>query len=116
MAERKETNAEARNPVIRLILENPISAINTAAILFGGGFVYASNEKRMEAMEVRILGLELRQKEDLASFRARENASNQKVEAISNSLNDVRVTVRGIEASVQFLVQQVQRDRTRIDK
>jgi len=33
--------------IVRLVLENPISAFNTAAIIFGGGFVYSSNENRM---------------------------------------------------------------------
>jgi hypothetical protein len=100
-----------RHPIVRLIIENPISAINTAAILFGGGFVYASNESRMEKMEARVLIVEQRVREDNIAANIKDDRATQKVEGIARELNDVKVTVRGIEASVQFLVQQEQRRR-----
>jgi hypothetical protein len=100
-----------RHPIVRLIIENPISAINTAAILFGGGFVYASNEARMEKMEARVLVVEQRVREDNIAANIKDDRATQKVEGIARELNDVKLTVRGIEAAVQFLVQQEQRRR-----
>jgi hypothetical protein len=109
--ENAAAGSPGRHPIVRLIIENPISAINTAAILFGGGFVYASNESRMEKMEARVLIVEQRVREDNIAANIKDDRATQKVEGIARELNDVKVTVRGIEAAVQFLVQQEQRRR-----
>jgi hypothetical protein len=109
--ENAAAGSPGRHPIVRLIIENPISAINTAAILFGGGFVYASNESRMEKMEARVLIVEQRVREDNIAANIKDDRATQKVEGIARELNDVKVTVRGIESSVQFLVQQEQRRR-----
>ena len=113
MTEQERAKASSRNwnPIVRLIIENPISALNTAAILFGGGFVYASNESRMEKMETRIVQVEHRLQADIVASNLKDDRSIQRVEAISRELTDVRLTVRGIESSVQFLVQQVQQQQ-----
>jgi hypothetical protein len=109
--ENAETGSQGRHPIVRLIIENPISALNTAAILVGGGFVFASNESRMEKMEARVLIVEQRVREDNIAANIKDDRATQKVEGIARELNDVKVTVRGIESSVQFLVQQEQRRR-----
>jgi hypothetical protein len=106
-----DAGSQARHPIVRLIIENPISALNTAAIIFGGGFVYASNEARMEKMEARVVQVELRQREDAVSSSLKDDRSAQKVDGIARELGDVKVAVRGIEASVQFLVRQVQQQQ-----
>jgi uncharacterized lipoprotein YajG len=111
--ENAETGSQGRHPIVRLIIENPISALNTAAILFGGGFVYASNESRMEKMETRVVAMEQRIREDNIAATVKDDRATQKVEVITRDLNDVKVAVRGIEASVQFLVRQVQQQDRR---
>lgn len=106
--ENADGGSSGRHPIIGLILENPISAINTAAIIFGGGLVYSSNENRMEKMETRIVRIEQQVRDDITVANVNADRTTQKVEAITRDLSDVKITVRGIEASVQFLVQQVQ--------
>ena len=53
-----DESGRSRRSIVRLVLENPISAFNTAAIIFGGGLVYASNENRMQQMNERIIKIE----------------------------------------------------------
>jgi hypothetical protein len=113
--EKAETGSKEWHPIVRLIIENPISALNTAAILFGGGFVYASNESRMEKMESRVVAVEVQQQRESASASIKDDRAAQKVDGMARELGDVKVTVRGIEASVQFLVQQVQQQQ-RLDR
>jgi hypothetical protein len=108
-----DAGPQGRHPIVRLILENPISALNTAAILFGGGFVYASNESRMEKMEARVVTMEQRVRDDAVASNVKDDRATQKVDGIARELNDVKVAVRGIEASVQFLVRQVQQQERR---
>ena len=64
-------SGKMQHPIIRLVLENPMSAFNTAAIIFGGGFVYSSNESRMEQMESRIVKIEAAGLRDAASLQQR---------------------------------------------
>jgi hypothetical protein len=101
-----EAGAKDRSPIIRLILENPISAFNTAAIIFGGGMVYSSNESRMSAMGDRVTRLEMQMREEAVAGNQKDDRTTQKIENITRDLSDVKATVRGIEASVQFLVRQ----------
>lgn len=111
--EKAESGSKGRHPIIRLIIENPISAINTAAILFGGGFVYSSNENRIKDVETRVVRMEQRMREDNTEQTIKDERAALKVESITRDLGDVKVTVRGIEASVQFLVQQVRDQQQR---
>lgn len=103
------------HPIIALILDNPISALNTAAILMGGGFVYASNEARMLGMEKQIAVVEKGYKDQdqemkalLAEARARieiaEGRNAGKIESIGAQVTAASIKLSGIEASVRFLV------------
>jgi hypothetical protein len=105
-AEKAGTGAKERSPIIRLILENPISAFNTAAIIFGGGMVYSSNESRMSAMGDRVTRLEIQIRDEAAAGNVKDDRTTQKIESITRDMSDIKATVRGIEASVQFLVRQ----------
>ena len=107
--EKAEAGSKQWHPIIRLIIENPISALNTAAILFGGGFVYASNESRMEKMESRVVILEQMRRDDTAASNVKDDRTTVKIESMSRELGDVKVSIGRVEAAVQYLVQQVQR-------
>jgi len=104
-----------RHPIIALILDNPISALNTAAILIGGGIVYASNEARMVSMEKQITRVEEGYKQSdvdvrnqLIEARTRielaEGRNSGKIEAIGAQVTAASVKLSAIEASLQFLV------------
>ena len=107
-SEKAKGGTPERHPIMRLILENPISALNTAAIIFGGGMVWASNNSRMTAMEDRIQKIEVSIRDDKAAATIKEDRTTLRIEAQIRDLNDVKVTVRGIDAAVQFLVRQAQ--------
>ena len=120
MSEVHTGNESKRHPIIALILDNPISALNTAAILVGGGFVYASNEARMSAMEKQITRVETGYKQSdldmkalLAEARARievsEGRNSGKIETMASQVNSVSIKLSGIESSVQFLVKSQRR-------
>jgi hypothetical protein len=94
------------HPLWRLIAENPISAFNAAAIIVGGAGVYYSNEARMNAMELRVARIEQLQREDTTASNVKDERTTAKIESITRDMSDIKVTVRGIEASVQFLVRQ----------
>lgn len=104
---------KSRHPIVRLILENPISALNTAAIIFGGGFVYASNENRMEQMENRIVKIEASGLRDAAIAAAKDDRTTMKIENITRDLGDVKVTVGRTEEAVRYLVRAIQEERRR---
>lgn len=106
-------SCRSRHPVVRLILENPISAFNTAAIIFGGGFVYASNENRMEQMESRIVKIEAAGLRDSAIAAAKDDRTTMKIESITRDLGDVKVTVGRTEEAVRYLVRTLQEERRR---
>ena len=108
-----DAGSQGKHPIVRLILENPISALNTAAILFGGGIVYASNESRMNQMSDRITKIEIAADRETALLAAKDDRATQKVEAITRDLTDVKIDVRGIKSSVEFLVRQVQQQERR---
>ncbi|MBX9760769.1 MAG: hypothetical protein K2Y29_18465 [Beijerinckiaceae bacterium] len=102
-----------QHPIVRLVLENPISAFNTAAIIFGGGFVYSSNESRMEQMESRIVKIEAVGLRDAAIAAAKDDRTTVKIENITRDLGDVKVTVGRTEEAVRYLVRTIQEERRR---
>lgn len=111
-SEKADTGGKSWHPVIRLALENPISAANCALIIFGGAGVYWSNESRMNAVEDRVARIERSIKEDAVTSNAKDDRTNVKIEGISRELGDVKVSVGRVEAAVQFLVRQAtQSDR-----
>jgi hypothetical protein len=109
--EKADADKSDRHPIVKLLLENPISALNAVAIVFGGGFVYKSNEARMEAMEMRIVQIERMNTIETASANAKESATTVRVDAISRDLGEVKVTVGRVETAVKYLVDQAREDR-----
>ena len=109
-------SGKLQHPIIRLVLENPISAFNTAAIIFGGGFVYSSNESRMEQMNERIIKIEAAALRDAAIAAAKDDRTAAKFENITRDLGDVKVTVGRTEEAVRYLVRTLQEERRRADQ
>ncbi|MFN3892021.1 MAG: hypothetical protein ACK4MV_16620 [Beijerinckiaceae bacterium] len=105
--ERAKASKSDWHPIMRLIIENPISAFNTAAILFGGGFVYSSNEHRAGQLAERITKIEQQAERENAVSSAKETLTAQKFDIINQRLNDLAVSLRGVETSTQFIAQQV---------
>lgn len=103
--------SKAWHPVVRLVFENPISALNMAAILFGGGIVYAQIGSYMRENDARVTRIEHQMKESAIASRVKDDRAAAKTDGIAREVNEVKVTVRGIESAVQFLVQQEQRRR-----
>ncbi len=100
------------HPLVRLVIENPISAANCALIIFGGAGVYWSNENRMADVEGRVARIERSIKEDAVTRSVKDDRTNVKIEGISRDLDDVKVSVGRVETAVQFLVRQAtQSDR-----
>ncbi|MDP2358544.1 MAG: hypothetical protein Q8M31_21165 [Beijerinckiaceae bacterium] len=108
-----DESGRSRHSIVRLILENPISAVNTAAIIFGGGFVYASNENRMQQMNERIIKIEAAGLRDAAVAAAKDDRTAAKFETITRDLGDVKVTVGRTEEAVRYLVRTMQEERRR---
>lgn len=108
-----DRSGKLQHPIIRLVLENPISAFNTAAIIFGGGFVYSSNESRMEQMNERIAKIEAAGLRDAAVAAAKDDRTTVKIENITRDLGDVKVTVGRTEEAVRYLVRTMQEERRR---
>jgi hypothetical protein len=108
-----DESGRARHSIVRLILENPISALNTAAIIFGGGFVYASNENRMQQMNERIIKIEAAGLRDAAIAAAKDDRTAAKFETITRDIGDVKVTVGRTEEAVRYLVRTMQEERRR---
>jgi hypothetical protein len=98
-----------RHPIMRLVLENPISALNTAAIIFGGGMVYATMQSQLGHMDRSIAMLENRVARGELAAAAIDQAVANKVEIINRDMTDMKVGIRGIQTSVDFLVQQERR-------
>jgi hypothetical protein len=106
-----ERASKTWHPAVRLILENPISAFNMAAILVGGGVVYAQIGHYMKENDGRVARIETQIREQTIAANIKDDRAVAKTDGIARELNDVKVTVRGIESAVQFLVQQEQRRR-----
>jgi hypothetical protein len=106
-----DESGRSRRSIVRLVLENPISAFNTAAIIFGGGLVYASNENRMQQMNERIIKIEAAGLRDAAIAAAKDDRTAAKFEAITRDLGDVKVTVGRTEEAVRYLVRTIQDER-----
>jgi len=111
ISRRPYESGRPRHPIVRLILENPIAAFNTAAIIFGGGFVYASNENRMEQMNERIIKIKAAGLRDAAIAAAKDDRTAAKFETITRELGDVKVTVGRTEEAVRYLVGAMQEER-----
>jgi hypothetical protein len=103
--------SKAWHPAIRLILENPISALNMAAILFGGGIVYAQIGSYMRENDARVTRIEVQMRDAATASSIKEDRAALKTDGIARELNEVKLTLRGVESAVQFLVQQEQRRR-----
>ncbi len=99
-----DESGRSRHSIVRLVLENPISAFNTAAIIFGGGLVYASNENRMQQMNERIIKIEAAGLRDAAIAAAKDDRTAAKSETITRDIGDVKVTVGQTEEAVRYLV------------
>jgi hypothetical protein len=99
------------HPAIRLILENPISALNMGAILFGGGIVYAQLGAYMRENDNRVTRIEQAMAKSDAASSVKEDRAAAKTDGIVRELGEVKLTLRGVESAVQFLVQQEQRRR-----
>jgi hypothetical protein len=106
-----DESGRSRHPIMRLVLENPISALNTAAIIFGGGFVYASNENRMQQMNERNIKIEAAGLRDAAIAAAKDDRTAAKFENITRDLGDVRVTVGRTEEAVRYIARAIQDER-----
>ncbi len=91
----------------------PILPFNTAAIIFGGEFVYASNENRMQQMNERIIKIEAAGLRDAAIAAAKDDRTAAKFEGITRNLGDVKVTVGRTEEVVRYLVRTLQEERRR---
>lgn len=111
---------DKRHPIVALILDNPISALNAAMIIAGGGFVYATNEARMSAIEKQVARVEdsykqadRDQREAMAETRGRleaaEGRNATKIESMAAQISTVSVKIGGIETSLRFLVDQQRR-------
>lgn len=114
MTESEKANRGGKqwHPLVRLVIENPISAFNAVAIIIGGASVYWSNQARMEDIDARVARLEQAAKEDAVVTTQKDDRTTQKIEGISRELGDVRVSVGRVETLVQYLVNQTQRGRT----
>ena len=106
-----DESGRSRHSIVRLVLENPISALNTAAIIFGGGFVYASNENRMQQMNERIIKIEAAGLRDAAIAATKDDLTAAKFETITRDIGDVKVTVGRTEEAVRYLVRTLQEGR-----
>jgi hypothetical protein len=109
----QDESGRSRHSIVRLVLENPISAFNTAAIIFGGGLVYASNENRMQQMNERIIKIEATGLRDAAIAAAKDDRTVAKFENITRDIGDVKVTVGRTEEAVRYLVRTMQEERRR---
>ena len=84
-------------------------------ILVGGVWYMAQNDARIEKLDGRLVAVERSILEAAVASNLKDDRASQKVEGIAREVGDVKVTVRGIETSVQFLVQQVQQQQ-RLDR
>jgi|GEM_PF-3876238 len=120
MSEQGQTRGDKRHPIVALLLDNPISALNAAMILVGGGMVWSTNEARMRDIEKQVARVEESykqadrdQREAMAETRGRleagEGRNAQKIEAMSAQMSTVSVKISGIETSLRFLVDQQRR-------
>jgi hypothetical protein len=107
----RSASSKRWHPFVQLFVENPISAFNMTAILFGGGVVYAQIGNYMRENDSRVARIETQIREQAIAANIKDDRSAAKTDGIARELNDVKVTVRGIESAVQFLVQQEQRRR-----
>lgn len=109
-----------RHPIVALLIDNPISAINAAMILVGGAGVYYSNEARMAAMEKQVARIEegykiadADMKMVLSDARQRmemaEGRNAGKIEAISSQMSAASVKLSSIETAIRFLVEEKRR-------
>ncbi|MFA7279834.1 MAG: hypothetical protein WC100_07040, partial [Sterolibacterium sp.] len=60
MTEQHLENPKKYHPLVQLVFENPISALNAVMIIFGGAGVYWTNDARMAAAEKDVTQLSSR--------------------------------------------------------
>ncbi len=93
-----------QHPIIRLVLENPISALNTAAILFGGGMVWATMTSRLSEMDREIAAVRAQVQRVEQMSATIDTATVNKFDAINRDLTEMKVEMRGLRTSLDFLV------------
>ena len=103
------SDRESPHPLIRLVLENPIQAFNTAAILFGGGMVWATMTARMSEMDREIAAVRAQAQRVEQMSAAADTATVNKFDAIYRDLTEMKVEMRGLRTSLDFLVAQERR-------
>jgi hypothetical protein len=123
MSERDVSDAEAVNPLARMILGNPLAsvlALNVAITIFGGGMVYQQLQSAISGMEDRVARIETAAAvtsravhERISKADARITASDHKsaatFSALSREISEIKVAAGRIETAVQFLVEQERR-------
>lgn len=103
------SDRESPHPLIRLVLENPIQAFNTAAILFGGGMVWATMTARMSEMDREIAAVRAQAQRVEQMSVAADIATVNKFDAINRDLTEMKIEMRGLRTSLDFLVAQERR-------
>jgi hypothetical protein len=97
------------HPLVRLVLENPLVSFNVMAFIFVGGTGYAAMMTQISGMERQISEV----KSELARVERSgtdiSTGSNVRFEKINSELTDLKVTLRGVSTSLEFLVQQERR-------
>lgn len=71
--------------------------------------VWAQIGNYMHENDARVTRIEHQMKESAITSRVKDDRAAAKTDGIAREVNEVKVTVRGIESAVQFLVQQEQR-------
>jgi len=86
--------------------------LTICAMVTGGIWFLAQTDARIAKMEGRVGQVETTLRDTAAAAAVKEDRAVQKVESVTRDLNDMKVAIKGIQTSVEFLVQQ-ERNRQR---
>jgi hypothetical protein len=115
MTEQENANQGNRSwhPLMRLMIENPVSALNAAMILFGGGAVYAQIGSYMRENDQRVARIEQQIRESNIAANIKNDRATMRIDGISQKIGKVEVSVGRIESSLEFLVRQARQNERR---
>ena len=82
------------------------------AMVTGGIWFLAQNDARIGKIETRVGQVETTIRDNAAATSVKEDRAVAKVDSLTRDLNDMKVSISGIQTSVEFLVQQ-ERSRQR---
>lgn len=91
--------------------KNPISAINLAAMIVLGSFVWFQSRADLDRLAERAARADAAVAQLSGRVERVEQETTTKLDAVKADIADIKATLRGVQTSLEFIVRQSGADR-----